>query len=414
MKVLLLTQVLPYPPDSGPKVKTWNVLKYLARQHEVTLVSFVRGDQTAAIEHLRGYCRAVHTVPMSRNPLHDAVAMGRSFLSGEPWMMVRDDRAAMRQLIDRLARETHFDVVHADQLNMAQYAERVPGARKILDAHNALWLLYQRLWQTMRFGPRQLLLGRDWRLLKTYEGRVCREFEGVLAVSDEDRAALTEAMGAERPITVIPIAVDTDEIPVVAHAPEANHLLHIGTMYWPPNIDGMLWFLREAYPLIRAQYPVAQLDVVGARPPQELLDFNAQNVGVNVTGYVPDPAPYLQQAGVFIVPLRAGGGMRVKILEALSRGLPLVTTALGCEGIAVEHGRHVLIADSPADFAAAVLRLLQDRAFADELGRAGRALIEDTYDYRAACRPMDALYQPSGVRGPASGISGQRSAVSHQ
>ncbi len=407
MNVLLLTQVLPYPPDSGPKVKTWNVIKYLARQHEVTLVSFVRGDQSAEVEHLRRYCRAVHTVPMSRHPLHDAAAMARSFLSGEPWMMVRDDRAAMRQLIDRLARETHFDVAHADQLNMAQYAARVPGARKILDAHNALWLLYQRLWQTMRFGPRQILLGRDWRLLKTHEGRVCREFDAVLAVSDEDRAALTEAMGAERPITVIPIAVDTDEIPVVQRAPEAHHLLHIGTMYWPPNIDGMLWFLREVYPLVRAQFPAVQLDVVGARPPQELLDFNAQNIGVNVAGYVPDPAPYLQRAGVFIVPLRAGGGMRVKILEALSRGLPLVTTTLGCEGIAVEHERHVLIADTPEAFAAAVVRVLRDRAFADELGRAGRALIENTYDYRAACRPLDELYQRSAV-------SGQRSAISRQ
>ncbi len=393
MQVLLLTQVLPYPPDSGPKVKTWNVLKYLARQHEVTLVSFVRGDQLAEVERLRRYCRAVHTVPMMRSPIHDGLALLRSLSIGQPWMMVRDDRGAMRQLVDRLATTTRFDVVHADQLNMAQYAVRVPGARKVLDAHNALWLLYKRLAATMRPGPRRRLLERDWRLLKDYEGRLVREFDEVLAVSDEDKAALLEAAGQPRDITVIPIAVDTDEILPVTRHETANHLLHIGTMYWPPNIDGMWWFIREVYPLIRARRPEVILDVVGARPPEDLLALNGDGKGVNVAGYVPDPAPYLERAGVFIVPLRAGGGMRVKILEALARGLPLVTTTLGCEGIAVEHGRHVLIADTPEAFARETLHLLENRALADELGRNGRRLVEDLYDYRAACRPLDGLYQ---------------------
>lgn len=393
MRILLLTQVLPYPPDSGPKVKTWNVLKYLARQHEVTLVSFVRGDQSAEVEHLRRYCRAVHTVPITRSPVEDGLAMLRSFATGQPWMMARDDRAALRRLVDRLCAETRFDVAHADQLNMAQFAARVPGARKVLDAHNALWLLYKRLAATMSSGPRRWLLERDWRLLKGYEGRLVREFDGVLAVSDEDRAALIEAAGGPRDITVIPIAVDTDEIPPVARREDARHLLHIGTMYWPPNIDGMWWFIREVYPLIRAQRPDVALDVVGARPPEDLLALNEDGSGITITGYVPDPAPYLAQAGVFIVPLRAGGGMRVKILEALARGLPLVTTTLGCEGIAVEHGRHILIADMPEAFARETLRLLNDRELADALGREGRRLIETVYDYRVACRPLDGLYR---------------------
>ncbi|MBP7691637.1 MAG: glycosyltransferase [Anaerolineales bacterium] len=393
MNVLLLTQVLPYPPDSGPKVKTWNVLKYLARHHAVTLVSFVRGDQTAEVEHLRGLCQAVHPVPITRSPLQDGLALVRSLVTGQPWMMVRDDRAAMRAMVARVAAETRFDVVHADQLNMAQFAARVPGARLVLDAHNALWLLYRRLAATMPAGPRRLLLERDWRLLKTYEGRLVREFDAVLAVSEEDRAALVEAAGGPRPVTVIPIAVDVDDLPVVARGPAARRLVHVGTMYWPPNIDGMLWFIREVYPLIRAQVPDVGLDVIGARPPQELLACNGADIAV--TGYVPDLPPYLEQAAAFVVPLRAGGGMRVKILEALARGLPLVTTSLGCEGIAVEHGRHVLIADTPEALARETVRLLTDRPLADALGRAGRRLIETTYDYRAACRPLETIYRPA-------------------
>lgn len=393
MNVMLLTQVLPYPPDSGPKIKTWNVLKYLAREHEVTLLSFVRGDQSADVEVLRRYCHAVHTVPMTRNSLIDSMALMRSVATRQPWMMVRDDRVAMRALIAAQCATKCFDVVHADQLNMAQYAARVPGAIRVLDAHNALWLLYRRLALTLNPGPKRWLLERDWRLLKNYEGCRVREFDAVLAVSEEDKAALLEAAGRDRAVTVIPIAVDTDELPIVQRAPSANHLLHIGTMYWPPNIDGMMWFIREVYPLIQARCPDVALDIVGARPPQELIALSSNGAHIHVAGYVAEPQSYLERAGVFIVPLRAGGGMRVKILEALARGLPLVTTTLGCEGIAVTNGVHALIADTPDEFAHSVLRLLEDRAFADDLGRNGRRLIETVYDYRAACRPLDDVYQ---------------------
>jgi glycosyltransferase involved in cell wall biosynthesis len=393
VRVLLLTQVLPYPPDSGPKIKTWNVLKYLARQHQVTLVSFVRGDQSSEVEHLRPYCEAIYTIPMKRGLIGDGLAMLRSLLSNQPWMMVRDDRRAMHQLLSRLASEKPFDIAHADQLNMAQYAQPISGAKKVLDAHNALWLLYKRLANTMRPGPKKWLLERDWRLLKTYEGNICREFDGVLAVSEEDKMALLEASGQTKPITVIPIAVDTHELQPVQRLPEANHILHIGTMFWPPNIDGIEWFLHEIFPLIRAERPDIHFDVVGARPPQHLLDLNQQNIGVNVTGYVKDAHPYLQQAGVMIVPLRAGGGMRVKILESLAQGMPVVSTTLGAEGIAVKHGHHLLIADTPEQFAQAVIKILADRSFADFLGKSGRELIERQYDFQVACQSIELAYR---------------------
>jgi glycosyltransferase involved in cell wall biosynthesis len=392
MRVLLLTQVLPYPPDSGPKAKTWNVLKYLAQHHQITLASFVRGDQSAQVRHLERYCQAVHVVPMERGVLHDGLAMVRSLLAGQPWMMVRDDRAAMRHLVDRLAVETRFDIAHADQLNMAQYAARVPGAGKILDAHNALWVLYRRLWQTMGPGLKRRLLGRDWQLLKRYEGQVCRDFDAVLAVSEEDRAALQKAAGKAVDVTVIPIAIDTDEVSVVNRRAGADHIIHVGTMYWPPNIDGIRWFIHEVYPHIRAKRPNVVFDVIGARPPQEIVNLSGDGTGINVTGYVDDPTPYLEQAGVMVVPLRAGGGMRVKILNALAQGLPIVSTSLGCEGIAVTHDQSILIADSPPDFAEAVLRVLADPELAIQLGDNGRCLMEQQYDYRRACLPLEIVY----------------------
>ena len=393
MKVLLLTQVLPYPPDSGPKVKTWNVLKYLAQHHEVTLVSFIRGDQSVEVNHLTKYCQAVHTVPLSREAWRDGWYMIQSLATRRPFLMVRDDRVAMHQIIKRVTNQTQFDIVHVDQLNMAQYAERVTGAGKVLDAHNALWLLYKRLWETMTPSPKKWLLGRDWRLLKKYEGEVCRRFEGILTVSKEDKAALQEAAAQSLETTVIPIAIDTDEVVKVHRSAEADHILHIGTMFWPPNIDGILWFLREIFPLIRARRPKTTFDLVGAKPPPEITAYNGNGSGVNVTGYVVDPTPYYESTGVMIVPLRAGGGMRVKILNALAQGLPIVSTTLGYEGIDAEPNRHLLVADTAEAFAQATLDLLENKQLANELGHNGRQLIQSTYDYRAACRPLEALYQ---------------------
>jgi glycosyltransferase involved in cell wall biosynthesis len=163
-------------------------------------------------------------------------------------------------------------------------------------------------------------------------------------------------------------------------------------MFWPPNIDGIRWFIDEVYPLIREKRPEIVFDVIGARPPQDLVDLNQKGIGVNVTGYVEDPNPYLEQAGVMVVPVRAGGGMRVKILNALAQRLPIVSTTIGSEGIAVESGRHLLIADTPQNFAQATLRLLNDPDLANALGRNGRQLVQEVYDYRAACAPLDAIY----------------------
>ena len=392
MNILLLTQVLPYPPDSGPKIKTWNLIKYLSRRHNITLVSFVRGDQSDDAHHLERYCQAVHVVPMKRGFLRDMLAILLSFLTGKPFLMIRDDRVEMRQLIRELVEESCFEAVHADQLNMAQYAARVPTAQKVLDTHNTLWLLYKRLWQTMGAGPKKWVLGREWRLLKRYEGQVCPPFDALLAVSEEDKAALSEAIGEPKDIMVLPIALDLEEVTVVPRSPNANHVLYIGTMFWPPNSDGVMWFLHRVWPLIRAQRPDAFFDIVGARPPKGIARFNSGPFGVNVKGYVEDPTPFLKHAAVMVVPLRAGGGMRVKILTALGNGLPVVTSSIGCEGIEVEDGRHLLIADTAIDFARSTLRVLDNPELGHTLGCNGRELIESMYDYREAYKPLGMIY----------------------
>ena len=393
MKILLLTQVLPYPPDSGPKVKTWNVIKYLTQNHDLTLVSFVRGDKSAEIDTLKKYCCDVFTVEMRRGLFQDAVAMMRSFVTGKPWMILRDGRSEMKQLLSRIASENQYDIVHIDQLNMAQYVGCFPDAGTVLDAHNALWLLYKRLSETMKPGIRKWLLSRDWQLLKAYEGDVCRSVDGTLSVSIQDKLTLEEAIGSPWDIIVVPITVDLSEFSPVNRKPDADHITHIGTMYWPPNIDAVQWFIKNIFPLVQKKIPGVIFDVVGSRPPPSLVEMGQGLTGIHVAGYVDDPTSYLEGAGVMVVPLRSGGGMRVKILNGLAQGIPIVTTTIGCEGIDVEDGVHLLVADTPEQFAEKTIQVLTNPELTTTLSLNGRELIKRKYDYLTACEPIDELYQ---------------------
>jgi glycosyltransferase involved in cell wall biosynthesis len=271
---------------------------------------------------------------------------------------------------------------------MAQFALGT-GLPMVLDEHNAVWTIFQRMARQER-GLKRLLLEVEWRRLKRYEGRICRASAAVVAVSADDRAALLDA-GAPESIAVIPIAGEIRELQPVRRNPDAHGILSMATMYWPPNIDGVLWFAREILPLIRQAEPDAPCYIVGARPPQSVVELGADST-IQVTGYVADPAAYLQSSAVMVVPLRAGGGMRVKILEALARGIPVVSTTIGAEGIDVTPGQHLLIADEPAAFAAAVVQLLRDRACGDQIAQQGRSHAAARYDWRTVCTAIEPVY----------------------
>jgi sugar transferase (PEP-CTERM/EpsH1 system associated) len=396
MNILLLTQIVPFPPDSGPKIKTYHVLRYLAAHHRVTLVAFTRNDEEERdAAKLREICAAVHTVHLSRSTVRNAVTFARSLLGRRSWIIERDSSDAMHTLLAQLVaaeqRAGHpFDLVHADQLNMAQYAEplRLP---RLLDQHNAVWTVFRRVAQQER-GLKRLLWEREWRKLREYEGRICRAFEAVTVVSEEDRRALVEAMGREREMPIIPIAIDTDVQRAIPREPGARAILSMATMLWPPNVDGVLWFAREIFPRIQQEVADTHFYVVGQRPVTEVRALPATNPAIEVTGYVPEVAPYIARSGCLIVPLRSGGGMRVKILEAMARGIPIVSTTIGYEGIDVIPGEHLLVADTPAEFAAAVVRLLNDPALGERMAAAARRRVIERYDWRAICPAIDRVY----------------------
>lgn len=402
MKVLLLTQIVPYPPDSGPKVKTYYLLRSLAQHHQITLVAFTRNEQeerdAAALHDL---CEEVHTVHLHRSRMRDLSALATSMLHNRSWLMERDNQPEMHQLLAGLVQQAKqsgqpFDLVHADQLNMAMFADRLPLPR-LLDQHNAVWTIFKRMALQER-GPKRVFLEREWRLLKRFEGDVCGRFEAVTAVSEEDRRALFEAIGTARDMPVIPIAVDANREQPIPRMPDAKAVLSMATMMWPPNVDGVMWFARDIYPIIHKALPETRFFVVGQRPVAEVRALPESDPSIEVTGYVADPNSYIAQSACLIVPLRSGGGMRVKILEALARGIPIVSTTIGYEGIDLQPGKHLLVADTPQDFAEAVVRLIREPDFGRELARQGRERLLERYDWRAVYPAMEAAYQQAVTR----------------
>ncbi|MGQ9787047.1 MAG: glycosyltransferase family 4 protein [Anaerolineae bacterium] len=392
MRILLLTQVLPYPLDAGPKTRAYYVLRHLVeRGHTVMLVSFTRSDDTdESLAHLRTFCQAVHTVRMVRSLYKDALFLVTSVLGRRSIVIARDTHREMRTLLNQLLAQQQFDVVHADQLWMAQYALQCQGMRRVLDAHNAVYLIPQRLAASETNPLKHVLLRRESRALAEYEAEVCRRFDRVVTVTEEDRRLLQALAGDGRDITVIPICIDPAEKPLVARRAQPRRLLILGTMFWPPNVEGTLWCAREVLPLVLREVPDAVLTIVGKNPPPAVCALAGPHV--KVTGYVPDPAPLLAESAAFLVPLRAGGGMRVKILDAWCWGVPIVSTTIGAEGIAVCPDENILIADTPADFAAATVRLLREPELGDRLRVAGRAWVEAHYDWRKVYARWDEVY----------------------
>lgn len=404
-RVLFLTQVLPYPLDAGPKVRQYHMLRYLAERHRVTLVSFVRpDDRPEAIAHLKSFCDQVYPVPMRRALWRNVRAGLKSLATGLPMIIVRDEIDEMADTLRRLLRQDRYDVIHADQLSMALYgqlaAREAPTTATLLDEHNAVYLLTEQLAARARNPIARLLYHREARQMRHYEAAMCRAFDAVLTVTQEDRDRLLalfpagEREAQARKFTVIPICVEPGKVQPAAAQPRPDGrftILHVGTMFWPPNVEGVLWFTRQVLPAIHRDLPNARFVIVGKLPPPEVQALTA-DPRIEVTGYVDDPAPYITAADAFVVPLQVGEGMRVKILDAWLWGLPIVSTPVGAEGILTEPGKNILLAAEAGEFASQVLRVLKEPGLNSTLRLAGRAWVEANYAWQAVYRRVDQVY----------------------
>lgn len=398
MKVLFLTPDLPYPPRKGTALRNYHLMKNLAANHEIHLLSFASQDRTEDTKELGRYCASICTVPFPRRSAYERFS--KSLFSSLPDLAHRLASPLFFRELRALRTHEKYDIVQVEGLEMGPYARTLSRMREgrspviILDEHNAEYVLQRTAYQTdkshIEKWPRAVYSLIQWRKLRHYERLVCREADAVLTVSREDSQALAQLQHS-RPIYVVPNGVDTQVFAYRApvESQEAN-IVFTGTMDFRPNVDAMSWFCRDILPLIIPQVHSLRLFIVGKNPTPEVRRWQGSHV--EVTGAVEDVRPYLARSRVCVVPMRMGAGMRLKVLEAMAAGVPVVSTPLGIQGIDLIPGREVLVAQDARSFATRVSEVVTNHALARELAQSARQRAENEYDWRAIVPGLESIY----------------------
>jgi sugar transferase (PEP-CTERM/EpsH1 system associated) len=396
VKILLLTPQPPFPPHQGTAIRNWAILRHLATQHQVTLLTFGKSDVSTAAPEILALCESVHVVPQ---PARSKLTRVSDLLIGQADLAQRLWSTDFDQTLRRILTEGPFDIVQVEGLELGRYLPTVkqiaPATRIVYDAHNAEITLQQRAMASDRKSlgrwPAALYSKLQLRPLARFEAAVCGLADAVTAVSATDGATLAKLTPGLVP-SLVPNGIDLDDYrATMTPAPHSASIVFTGKMDFRPNVDAALWFAQEIMPRVLASRPEAIFQIVGQAPTRQLLRLG-ERPGIVLTGAVPDTRPYIAGAAVYAAPLRMGGGTRFKLLEAMALARPIVSTRLGAEGFDVESGRELLLADGPEDLAAAVLQVLDDHQLAVRLGAAGRDFVKRSYAWDAILRRLDAVY----------------------
>lgn len=380
MKVLVLTSSLP-TPSWGAGTRNYYFLKALATRYTVSLLSLVEREED--VEKATLLNDFVHTIKCVTRPANSKKRKEQlTYLAqGKSYSIASNSFPAVQEALDQLCAEDHYEMVLFESALMANY--RVPqGMKCIIDEHN---VEYELLWRTFK---REAVVGwRKWynwwesSLLKPVEIALCKKADLVLATSERDGSTLREKLPSAV-VDVVPNGVDIEVFQSDTLDQPSHQIIFTGAMNYYPNIDAVLTFAKNSWPLIKAQIPDATWLIVGREPPSQVKALESL-AGVTVTGSVADVRPYMATSAVAIAPLQIGGGTRLKILEAFAMSRPVVSTSIGCEGLSVTHEKNLLIADHPEEFAQAVIRLLQNPQMRTQLGSAGRLLVEQEYSWES-------------------------------
>ncbi len=393
MKILWLNAGLLLPLDKGGKLRTWHLMRHLARQHQITYLSFADPSQTDTDrDGMREVCSRLETVPRTdpaKGTLRFYVDAARYVVDPLPYAVARyrsePYAARVRQLLDE-----DFDALVCDFLPPAVNLPAVLPIPSLLFTHNVEAEIWRRHVEMAGNAVSRQLLTQQWRRMLRFEREALARFDVVLAVSAVDGRTFEGLYpGALRhPVHVVKTGVDTAYFMPMPDAERRAHLVFTGSMDWLPNEDGMLYFVREILPHIRAAEPNVTLSIIG-RAPTPAVRKLAEAAGVEVTGRVDDVRPHVAAGTVYVVPLRIGGGTRLKIFEAMSMGRAVVSTSIGAEGLPVTHGKDIVIADDPAHFAGAVVTLIRDTHKRRQIETAARRLVVDHYDWAAVAHDFD-------------------------
>ena len=394
MRLLWLKSDLLLPLDKGGKLRTWNLMRHLARRHEITYLAFAEPNHTqGVIDAMHQVAARVETIPRVDPPkgswrfYQDAALHLADPL---PYAVGKYRSRAYRHRVDALLARDAFDLLVCDFLVPAvNLPWRLP-CPAVIFTHNVESEIWRRHADTEASVLKRLLYRTQHRRMLRFERRTLERFDGVLAVSDADRDTFEHLYpgSLRKPAHVVPTGVDTEFFAPKPSAAASRRLVFTGSMDWLPNEDAMVFFVREVLSLIRAEEPDVTLSIVG-RAPTPAVRKLAREPGVHVTGAVDDVRPYVDEAAVYVVPLRIGGGTRLKIFEAMAMGKAVVSTTVGAEGLPVVDGTHMMLADDPRSFARETVALIRDLDRRRQLERAARALVVSKYDWSAVAGELE-------------------------
>ena len=390
MRVLFLSTWFPHPPDNGSKLRVYHLLRALGRTHEVSLLSFAfataRPEDAAPLTRFCGQVEVVAVDPFVANR---AGAL-RTFLSPSP--VAARPLPAMSRAAARWLQTQAFDAVIASTEMMAAYALHAPPATAtILEEHNSLTRWMQERYAEQTSAVQRLRCWASWQKTRRYEARLFKQFDLVTMVSAQDRAVCqSDLPGYRGRVEVVPNGVDCAHNRPGLAQPRPASLVYNGSLTYSANYDAMRWFLAEVYPRIRGQVPEASLTITGSTEGVDLAGL-ALDDSVHLPGFVEDVRLPMAGAAVAVAPIRQGGGTRLKILEAMALGTPVVATSKGAEGLDVVDGEYLLLADDPERFASQTIRLVSDADLHGRLAANARHLVETRYDWQQIGQKFVAL-----------------------
>lgn len=386
MHIVWIKTELLHPVDKGGRIRTYQMLKALARRHHITYVTLDDGQAAPDAAALAcEYCTDLVTVPFrparKRTPLFFADVAGNMF-SSLPYVVERYRSRELRDAIERNGAQA--DLVICDFLTPSINVPDRIAASAVLFQHNVEAMIWERHAAVARNAVLRKYMSVQWQRMRRFEAHECARFGSVIAVSDHDAKIMRQEYGVQS-ISAVPTGVDTDYFAqsFADATPLLNNLVFVGSMDWMPNDDGIRWFTESVFPGVRRQIPNATLTVVGRAPSPAMQRIASRIPGVEVTGTVPDVRPYLQRAAASVVPLRIGGGTRLKIYEAMAAGTPVVSTTIGAEGLPVHHGEHLLIADGATDQTQALVSLLKQPEDAHGMATRARTYVRKHFGWDA-------------------------------
>ncbi len=387
MRILWLKSELLHPLDKGGRIRTYQMLKHLRRQHDVTYLSFVRPDDPPeAFEKANEYCHRLVTVLLRETRKFGArfyYDLILSLASPLPYAILKYGLMEMRNAIERELCERDYDVVVCDFLATSINLPPRLGCAAVLFQHNVESMIWKRHFETQNRGLKRAFLKGQWRKILRYERETCRGVDAVIAVSEIDRDRMRGEFGLPE-VYDVPTGVDTSYFSPVRAALDPLELVFTGSMDWIPNQDAILYFAEKILPIVSRTIPACKLTVVGRNPGPALLQLERSDPRIKVTGRVEDIRSYVARASAYIVPIRIGGGTRLKIYEAMAMGKAVISTTVGAEGLPVRNEEDLLIADDPEEFARAIIRVLRDAPLANRLGENARAAVCAKFGWEAA------------------------------